>query len=139
MELISNGATVNEKGGKKGKTPLFYAKNYETALLLLHYGADPSSSYSEIVNGNSAQVTAIEHLMKYNGEGAKAILDQYLTKKLKKDTLIMDFSIFTNKNMVLKKEGNDNNLISLLRIVEISEDKSLLLHPLLKTFQLVVF
>ena len=115
LELIHHGAKVNHTTKNK-KTPLFLARNYDTVLLLLKYGADPNIKANEL--------TAIEHLMQHNSKGAEAILDSYCFKD-DEDNFVMDFHVFSY----------EQDEMSLFQVAKDSEHSSfLLLHPLMQTF-----
>ena len=109
LELIENGADVNHKHVRQNKTcgeseyridnktPLFRARSYEVVKLLLQKGAKPNLSatikYKKDGREKEKRVRAIDHLMKFNPDAARAIFDKCLDID-KENNLIMDFEIF---------------------------------------------
>ena len=137
LELIENGANVNHSAEShevdnynqgcitNGKTPLFRARNYEAVLLLLKFGADPCLKENETEAGERLNhQTAIEHLMKYNVDCVKAILDNQLCND-PEHNLVLNFHVF---------KGDDKNEMSLFETARNNERSSLLLHPLMQIF-----
>ena len=80
------------------KTPLFKARSYESAMLLLRYGADPLKKVQIGKNSPPEMTTVLKELIKKDDKAAqevcRAVLDECLTKQFKNDDLIMDFNIF---------------------------------------------
>ena len=108
------------------KTPLFKARNYESAMLLLRYGADPLKKVQIGKNSPPEMTTVLKELIKKNDEAAqsvcRAVLDECLTKQFKNDDLIMDFNIFFDTE-------DDHDDVSLLYSAryEISNKKSMVI------------
>ena len=121
IELINHGANINHISNANGKTCLFIARNYDTVLLLLKHGADPTIK-------SKKDLTAIEHLMKHNSNSAEAILDSCCNKE--NDNLVMDFSIFKYDKSDVEDE------MALFNVVQENEhsERELLLHPLIQIF-----
>ena len=117
---MENGANVNRISAINGKTPLFRARTYDVALLLLRCGADLSIT-------DKRGITPMEHLMAFNKYCAEAVLDACL-HKLPDDTLIMDFKVFENEN------DNKENEMSLFRAVGNHNRNELFIHPLMQIF-----
>ena len=77
------------------KTPLFVARSYDTAKLLLKYGANPSMN--AYVHNEKTKLTAIEYHIKFNNDASKAILDHSLNWETNEGFIAMDFKIFENQ------------------------------------------
>ena len=137
IRLIKHGANVNHIA-KNGKTPLFRATSYETAMLLLNHGANPYQTIEvKDKNGNPfpAKQTVIEHLLKFGSECPKAILDASM-QKLPDDTLIMDFEVFKGKKNLKEKNNlqlKDYEISLFLQAID-NAYNSLLIHPLMQIF-----
>ena len=149
IELIDHGANVNyvskedtnSKQGTTKKTPIFRATNFETVMLLLKSGADPTHKAKFQRSDNTVKyLTAIQHLLKYNVDCANAILDHGL-KKENDDDLIMDFLVFSNYE-------NDESGLDILaevkhhspvQLVKANDKPPILLHPLLQIFMNLKF
>ena len=170
IELIDHGADVNhvaknDNYDKEGhvfhKTPLFRARTYDTVKLLLTIGADPNVTAETRKHGKIYSVTAIEHLMQYDPECTRAILDECLSKK--ENDLVMNFYVFgkhDNNNETQQEEGEtttdtigDNNSkdeeeevndeddtppmdheMSVFKSAKKYDRTSILLHPLMQIF-----
>ena len=170
IELIDHGADVNhvaknDNYDKEGhvfhKTPLFRARTYDTVKLLLTIGADPNVTAETRKHGRIYSVTAIEHLMQYDPECTRAILDECLSKK--ENDLVMNFYVFgkhDNNNETQQEEGEtttdtigDNNSkdeeeedndeddtppmdheMSVFKCAKKYDRTSILLHPLMQIF-----
>ena len=166
IELIDHGANVNHVAKNADnlphpnvegdlideKTPLFKARSYETVKLLLDNGAKPNklafiqphiqpfnTTFTSKRPSSNIKISAVEHLMKYNPDCAKAILDSCILMQEDGD-LIIDLSIFQKK-----ENGNDHldDEVSLLIAAEKQSSMSfdgdqerspILLHPLLQIF-----
>ena len=133
-KLVLQGADVNKKC-TWGKTPLFHAKDYKTAMLLLNCGADPHKTIPFTnKKGRLEKRTAIEHLMEKNPDAAKAIFDRCLRKEQRlKDTLYIDFSIFS------KSKNDDLSILQFigkkaLNVNNYKKDCPILGHILVKMF-----
>ena len=137
ISLIKQGANVNHVA-KNGKTPLFRATSYETAMLLLNHGANPYKTIEvKDKNGNPfpTKQTVIEHLLKFGSECPKAILDASM-QKLPDDTLIMDFEVFKGKKNLKEKNNlqlKDYEISLFLQAID-NTYNSLLIHPLMQIF-----
>ena len=142
IELINHGANVNHRS-ENGSTPLFEARNYNTALLLLKHGADPNLKGKN--HRTNIEQTAIEYLMENNKSSAKAILDSHCTKQ--DNYLVMDFHIFDyndkneeKKSKEFKEEQDEMSLFHVIKYnrtkLDLSDDneQGLLLHPLMQIF-----
>ena len=145
IELIDHGANVNyvskeDKNNKQGmttkKTPIFRARNFETVMLLLKSGADPTHKAKFLKADNTVKyLTAIQHLLKYNVDCANAILDHAL-KKENDDDLIMNFLVFSN----YEEDEFDLDILdeakqhSPVQLVKANDKPPLLLHPLLQIY-----
>ena len=157
MELIDHGADVNHETSNVErpchkityctikKTPLFRARNYDSVMLLLKNGADPTATATYYdSNGGSHQVTVFQHVIKFNNDCAKAILDNALTKENEND-LIMDFGVFIGNEkgkfeLEMLETANKHSSIQLVED-SVDQDKktSILLHPLFQIFLGVKF
>ena len=169
IELIDHGADVNhvaknDNYDKEGhvfhKTPLFRARTYDTVKLLLTIGADPNVTAETRKHGKIYSVTAIEHLMQYDPECTRAILDECLSKK--ENDLVMNFYVFgrhDNNNDIQQEnettdtigdknskddeeeEVNDeddtppmDHEMSVFKSAKKYDRTSILLHPLMQIF-----
>ena len=154
IELVEHGADVNhcaeshkckdleQKLELIGKTPLYRASTYESALLLLKYGANPHTKTPKSVE-DSQNESVFGHFLKYNTNCARAILDECLSKEAK-DNLIMDFTIFDFKSGAdnENKMAVSNELPLLVTANQFRKNtldaeqarKSLLMHPIMQTF-----
>ena len=143
IELVDHGANVNyvskeDQNSKQGltkKTPIFRARNFETVMLLLKFGADPTHKAKFQMCDSTVKLTAIQHLLKYNLDCANVILDHGL-KKENDDDLIMDFKVFSNYEKVefgldILDEVNQHSPV---QHVKANDKPPLLLHPLLQIF-----
>ena len=141
IELIDHGANVNHTSKEivsttrlTRKTPIFRARNSETVRLLLKFGADPTIAGLTNTAGLKSNVRAIQHLMKYNVDCAKEILDDFLVKGEEED-LIFDFKVFQNElkyvDLVILEEAQRHSPI---QISKANDTPPLLLHPLLQIF-----
>ena len=77
------------------KTPIFKGRTYDTVKLLMENEAKPNHRFlhKEEISHKTLEVSAIEHVMKYNPDCAKAILDTCIEMQEDGD-LILDLSIF---------------------------------------------
>ena len=138
IELIENGAKVNFISEKTKKTPLFRARSYEIVKYLIQKGAKAIV----IDEKTNEKINAIEHLMEYNPEAARAIFDDCLDID-KEENLIMDFKLFdglggndgideSEEEMILLEKAE--NQFRLLSIEDNNLKKRIILHPLLQIF-----
>ena len=170
IELIDHGADVNhvaknDNYDKEGhvfhKTPLFRARTYDTVKLLLTIGADPNVTAETRKHGRIYSVTAIEHLMQYDPECTRAILDECLSKK--ENDLVMNFYVFgkhDNNNETQQEEETTDTIgdrnskdddeeeevndeddsppmdheMSVFKCAKKYDRTSILLHPLMQIF-----
>ena len=157
LELIENGANVNHKNEEycanhfydiygraykiKNKTPLFRARSYEVVKLLLQKGANPNMCATvKYGNGEKKHIRAIDHLMKYNPDAARAIFDCCLDVD-KESNLIVDFEIFDHHDEKTSEFEGEMELLkkaekqAFVRSIEdTNSNKLLILHPLLQIF-----
>ena len=157
IELIDHGADVNhvaknDSYNKEGhvfhKTPLFRARTYDTVKLLLTIGADPNMPAETRKHGRLYPVTAIEHLMQYDPECTRAILDECLSKK--ENDLVMNFYVFgkhdTNETQEETDIGDSNeedneddappmdHEMSVFKSAKKYDRTNIILHPLMQIF-----
>ena len=155
IELIDHGAKINHDAMIRHqnadgdyvsrKTPLFKARTYDTVKLLMENGAKPNHRFwqGEENSQELSEITAIEHVMKYNADCAKAILDTCIEMQEDGD-LIIDLSIFKEEKEKNdpKPEDEDDEMSLLSAAAEHSsmsdigdpERYPILLHPLLQMF-----
>ena len=144
IELIENGADVNFIS-KEPKTPLFRARSYDIVKYLIQKGAKPIYQYEDkqtrdqmSPSKGTIKINAIEHLMKYNPEAARAVFDHCLDID-NGNNLIMDFKLFDSEGdsesqeemKLLEKAMDQSNLLS---IEDNNLKKLIILHPLLQIF-----
>ena len=123
------GAHVNHKD-EEDRTALFRARTYETVMLLLKYGADPTISASRYSKDDEViPVTAIEHAIDFNVDSVNAILDNCLMKD-PDENLVMDFGVFKSH----QGESSILESVSQLHYDKNDDKPPLLLHPLLQIF-----
>ena len=67
LTSINTNTSITNVENRKGKTPLFYAKDPRSLYLLLHFGANP-------MIGNSEGRSLLEEFIKVRPENAKALL-----------------------------------------------------------------
>ena len=118
-----NADMMNEKD-YKGKTPLFHAKDYMTALQLLKYGANPR----ENATIDKDNISALEYLMQNNEEISEAILDRCLTLD-RNSNLVMNFQIFKEN----REARIDKSFLSTCTKI-LSNDSQVLKHPLIQNY-----
>ena len=95
---ISGGDGINAMN-RKGKTPLFYAKDPHFLYLLLHYGADPSIISYE-------QESVLEAYIRTNPENARALMN-YDVDTNDRETTDKDY-VYTYKfRLFLNKVGQN--------------------------------
>ena len=150
IELTDHGADVNhvaknasydKEGHVFHKTPLFRARTYDTVKLLLTIGADPNMTAETRKHGRLFPVTAIEHLMQYDPECTRAILDECLSRK--ENDLVMNFYVFGKHDSPNEmKEETDTDLrddndtipmdyeMSVFKSAKQYDRTSIILHPL---------
>ena len=159
-ELIRNGADVNHKANKDAncKTPIFKARTAEVVTILLKHGADPFAKLSDDdmtetdskkkasglmrftsfnVQSKKKPTSVIKHLMKFNSECAKAILDNCLTRQ-QDDQLILDFRVFDppdNENKTLEETEKENKEeMVVFNHASKYDRRELFLHPLMQIY-----
>ena len=125
-ELIRNGANVNHKAKLNAKTPLYKARTDEVVKILLNHGADP---YAKLMGSDDRNTSVIEHLMKFNSDCARAILDNCLSR-LQDGKLILDFNVFKPEDSIIKKDDE----MAVYNHAIHHERKDLLLHPLMQIY-----
>ena len=149
--LIDHGANVNhvakslhrnvEREWINGKTPLFKGRTYDTVKLLMENDAKPNHRF---LHNKTLEVSAIEHVMKYNTDCAKAILDTCIEMQEDGD-LILDLSIFhkSKKKNDSDVDDYDDDEMSLLSAAAEHSSMStigdperypIILHPLIQLF-----
>ena len=92
----------------------------------MKFGADPTVTAKYLDSSNKKyDMTAIQHLMKYNVDCANAILDDSLAKE-KEEDLIFDFKVFKHENegfdLVILEEAEQHSPIEIAK----TNDKPLL-------------
>ena len=146
IELIEKGADVNhrakwklEEGCVVDKTPLFRARSYEIVKFLMQKGAKPNMKATIIAKQPKAR--AIDYLLEYNPDAAKAIFDEGLEID-KEGNLIMNFEVFHNEEhpcgeMALLSKVEEQSSVSVVDDAQVK--KLLILHPLLQIFLYLKF
>ena len=141
IALVDSGAHVNHVSDTSNtnhkKTPLFCARSYDIVKFLLHKDADPT------LKPEDQGINAINFLMNYNPDAARAVFDAYLDVD-QQNNLIMDFGLFgfstdsydkgtiSQKEMSLLNKAEKQSRIS--SIEDVNLKKMIILHPLLQIF-----
>ena len=146
IELIEKGADVNhrakwklEDGCVVDKTPLFRARSYEIVKFLMQKGAKPNMKATVVAK--QPKTRAIDYLLEYNPDAAKAIFDEGLEID-KEGNLIMNFEVFHNEEhpggeMALLSKVEEQSSVSVVDDAQVK--KLLILHPLLQIFLYLKF
>ena len=113
-ELKEKGNANINQPDEKGRTPIFYAKDYKTVVQLLKYGAKPLIKAKGTKNGPN--LSALEYLMKRERDDTcpNAILDKYMNL-LENSDLILDFSVFKDQPILgsSEKDAFDNSFLDI--------------------------
>ena len=125
------------------KTPIFKGRTYDTVKLLMENEAKPNHRFlhKEEISHKTLEVSAIEHVMKYNPDSAKAILDTCIEMQEDGD-LILDLSIFDQEQKKNRDDLDDDEMSLLSAAAEHSSMSTIgdpqrypiILHPLIQLF-----
>ena len=135
-ELKEKGNANINQPDEKGRTPIFYAKDYKTVVQLLKYGAKPLIKAKDTKHGQN--LSALEYLMKRKRDDTcpNAILDKYMNL-LENSDLILDFSVFKDQPILgsSEKDAFDNSFLDTCsEVVDSDVSYKIMNHPLLQTF-----